>query len=158
MASSELFLWRAIDPDLPHTRAPDFDPLGGEGASLFPGRWHTPAPGKRLVYASGHPALAFCKLLAHSPGLERVALVGFRLRTPGIDEVEVDVALLRPEGLQQTQVLGDRWYREGRYPVLKVPSAILPLASNYVIRPREVELEVVERHVLPVDERLRRRI
>jgi len=156
MASSELFLWRAFDPDLPHTKTPDFDPLDGRGASLAPGRWHTSAPEKRLVYAAEHPALAFCELLAHSPGMRRVALVGFRLKTPGVEELSVDPALLKPEGIPETQALGDRWYREGKHPVLKVPSAILPLAFNYVIKPREVELGVVERKVLQVDERLRR--
>jgi len=156
MASSELLLWRAFDPDLPHAKAPDFDPLAGEGASLFPGRWHSPAPGKRLVYAAEHPALALCELLAHDPGLGRVALVGFRVRVENIYVPLVDPALLRPEGLPRAQTLGDRWFREGQSPVLKVPSALLPLAWNYVIKPAEAQIEVLERRTLAVDERLRR--
>jgi len=88
--------------------------------------------------------------------MRRVALVGFRLQTPGVETFPVDPALLEPEGIPQIQALGDRWYREGEWPVLKMPSAILPLAFNYLIKPREVELVIVEQRVFPVDPRLRR--
>ena len=152
MASTELLLWRAYDPDLPHTKAPGYDPLGGEGARFSPGRWHTEGEGKRLVYASEHPALAFCELFAHNPLLARVALVKFWVRTPGLDTFGREAL---EGGLARTQALGDRWYREGAYPVLKVPSALLPLAWNYVVKPKEVELRLLERHVFKVDERLR---
>jgi len=45
----------------------------------------------------------------------------------------------------------------GEHPVLRVPSALLPLAHNYLIKPRgsRVSLRVFRKEQLRVDERLR---
>lgn len=37
------------------------------------------------------------------------------------------------EDHSKCQPLGDQWYEEGKTPVLKVPSAVLPDCSNYVL-------------------------
>jgi len=159
MATIELELWRGYDPSLPHTRTPGFNPLAGEGVRFAPGRWHTRRQDRYLVYASEHPALALCELLAHNDGLEAVVLVGFRLRAPGFDEVPRARAtpFLGPDGYAETQRIGDTWYAEGEHPVLRVPSALLPLANNFLIKPRDprVSLRVVREERLEVDERLR---
>jgi len=159
MAIIELELWRGYVPSLPHTRAPGFDPLAGEGVRFAPGRWHTRHQGRYLVYASEHPALALCELLAHDDGLAEVVLVGFVLRAPGLDEIprRQVAAFLGPEGYGETQKIGDRWYASGDHPVLRVPSVLLPLAHNFLIKPRDprVSLRVVREERLEVDARLR---
>jgi len=55
--------------------------------------------------------------------------------------------------------MGYAWYMSGDHPVLRVPSALLPLAHNYLIKPHDsrVSLRVFREERLKVDERLRRR-
>ncbi len=159
MGTIELVLWRGYDPTLPHTRKPGFDPLGGEGVRFAPGRWNPVIPDGRIVYASEHPALVLCELLAHDETLERLVLLEFHLRAPGLSRYtreEVGEWLVRGD-VEATQALGERWYRSGEAPVLAVPSALLPLSTNYLIRPdaHGVELKVLRIEEVRVDERLR---
>lgn len=96
--------------------------------------------------------MAFCEPLAYNPLLRRLVLVQEGVRTPELNSFGREAL---EEGLAHTQALGDRWYREGNYPVLRVPSALLPLDWNYVVKPRAVEFGLPERHVFEADERLR---
>jgi len=159
MGSIELVLWRGYDPSLPYARAPNFDPLSGEGVRHVSGRWNTVAPYRNLVYASEHPALALCELLAHDDGLENVALIEFRIRSPGMESIDpASVRRFFADGdVLATQRLGDDWYENGSFPLLEVPSALLPFACNYLVKPRhpKVTLQLLRRESVAVDERLR---
>jgi len=158
MASTRLELWRAYDPDLDFTQEPDFDPLAGEGASFASGRWHTKAPGKRIVYASEHAALAYLEMLARAEGaLERLAFVRFEVVTPGVHRPPAAV-LQRVRDRKATRAFGDGWYANHPLPVLEVPSVILPPGRNYLIRVASVEINLLERFTLPVDERIRKKL
>lgn len=42
------------------------------------------------------------------------------------------------------QPLGNRWHEEGKTPVLKVPSAVLPLSFNYVINPEHPDTKRIK--------------
>lgn len=111
----------------------------GEGARRYGGRWNS--PGTRIVYASESRALAALELLVHVPvNLLSQPFRFFRISTPGRH-----VRSLTPDTLPsgwnsplvspETQTLGDEWIRSGRSPVLRVPSAIIPGESNYLINP-----------------------
>jgi RES domain-containing protein len=45
----------------------------------------------------------------------------------------------------ENQAIGDTWVAEGRSLVLRVPSAIVPSASNYLINPAHTVTETPER-------------
>src|SRR5918997_3321701 len=116
-----------------HARAA-FD---GEGARLYGGRWNS--PGTRVASASDSVALAALEVLAH---LESTAVLqAYSLATIRFPESAVetlDAASLPSDWRRfpspaENQALGDRWVAEGRSLVLRVPSAIVPSASNYLI-------------------------
>jgi RES domain-containing protein len=55
------------------------------------------------------------------------------VETLGVDSLPSDWRRFPPP--PENQALGDGWVLEGRSPVLRVPSAIVPAASNYLINP-----------------------
>jgi RES domain-containing protein len=125
--------WRLVKSR--HARAA-FD---GEGARLYGGRWNS--PGTRVAYASDSVALAALEVLAH---LESTAVLqAYSLATIRFPESAVetlDAASLPSDWRRfpsppENQALGDRWVADGRSVVLRVPSAIVPTASNYLINP-----------------------
>jgi RES domain-containing protein len=121
----------------------------GEGARLAGGRWNS--AGAPVVYTAGSAALAALEMLVH---LGRGAtLPAYVLIECAFDESLV-VALDRsrlgdrwraypaPPRLQQ---LGDAWLKSGVSAVLEVPSAVIPLASNYLINPRHGDFASIQR-------------
>ena len=109
-------------------RAPYAD-LGGEGARLFGGRWNS--PGLPLVYLAEHQALAVLEVCVHldlPPDLLPDDYVLVQADLP--DEVE---AVTNMPG--DPRAFRDDWLRAGRTPVLRVPSVIVPGASNLLLNP-----------------------
>lgn len=119
----------------------------GEGARLYGGRWNS--PGTRVAYASDSIALAALEVLAHlqSTGVLQAYSVA-SIRFPE-SEIEVLDAASLPKGWRrfpsppENQAVGDRWVTESRSLVLRVPSAIIPSASNYLLNPRHPEFSSV---------------
>jgi RES domain-containing protein len=125
--------WRLVKSR--HARAA-FD---GEGARLYGGRWNS--QGSRVAYASDSVALAALEVLAHLQStavLQAYSLATIRFPESTVETV--DPASLPAEWRRfpsppENQAIGDRWVAEGRSLVLRVPSAIVPSASNYLINP-----------------------
>jgi len=159
MGSTELFLWRAYDPDRPFTQRPDFDPLSGEGASFISGRWHTARPDVRIVYAAEHPALALLELYVHiEHALHRYALVEFLVETPGVTRPPASV-LEALDDVRVTRAFGNAWYMGDANPVLEVPSVLVPKGLNYLIRIDDtVRLKRLGVTTYPLDRRLAARL
>lgn len=112
----------------------------GEGARVYGGRWNS--PGTRLAYASDSIALATLEVLAH---LQSTAILqSYVLTAIGfpVELVEVPDLASLPRGWRrypappENQAVGDRWVAEGRSLVLRVPSAIIPSAGNFLINPQ----------------------
>lgn len=56
-----------------------------------------------------------------------------------------------------TRVIGDEWLREGRAPVLAVPSAVVPAEHNYLLNPdhaRFADLDWDRSEPVTLDDRL----
>jgi len=137
--------------------------LDGEGARLAGARWNS--PGTPMVYTAGSLALAALELRAH---IERSALVprdltAFEIDTPDAlhaDVLDADAELpddWRTPDHPACRAAGDRWARRGDTAVLRVPSAIVPIESNYLINPQHPEtgtIRVVARHAFAFDPRL----
>lgn len=113
--------------------------MTGEGARLYGGRWTS--KGRRAVYTSATIALATLEIVAQ---LETAAPLSayslFPLTIPDALVTALDLRRLPPDwrgypAPARLQALGDRWLDEGRSPVLRVPSAIVPSEFNYVLAP-----------------------
>ena len=116
------------------------DSLSGGGGAHTSGRWHL--RGTRIVYTSATLSLAALEVLVH---------VNRANAPPDLVAVEIDLpSSLRIERLPGTQFpagwdahpspvagqeLGTRWVASCRSPVLRVPSAVIPRESNYLLNP-----------------------
>lgn len=126
--------WRLLRTDF------SAEPLSGQGARLFGGRWNR--RGTPSVYASEHLSLAALELFV-------------RLQMGDSGEVFVSVPIEIPESVRvarieagalpkdwrempagrSTQEIGQDWITKGETAVLMVPSVIVPLEYNLVLNP-----------------------
>lgn len=113
------------------------------------GRWNS--AGNKVNYTSESIPLAFLENMVRRQG------VGFNdlfrimfISMPGDAIIEtIDMAVLEwgwrhPNDYGQCQELGDDWYNAGRSLALKVPSAVMPEAFNYVINTQHAMYSQVE--------------
>lgn len=126
--------WRIVKAT--RARATAFD---GEGARRHGGRWNS--PGVRIVYTAESASLAALELLVHLQASRLLA--AYALLPARFDEALVETLVTRglpprwkeypaPVALQE---IGDRWARGRRTVVLRVPSAVMPVESNFLINP-----------------------
>lgn len=133
----------------------------GEGARLHGGRWNS--PGVAMVYCADSVSLALLEILVH---VERQALLSTysvlevtfepeHVEAPGRTLLPDDWRVSPPSAA--TQGTGDAWIREARSVVLEVPSAIVPMESNYLLNPHHEsfsELDLGAPEDFSVDRRL----
>ena len=120
------------------TRRPYAD-LSGEGARLVGGRWNS--PGRAALYLAESPALAVLEVLvhldlgAHLIPVDCVILaVDLSVLGDVSDWVEDGPSL--PPSDAECRAIGDAFLDSGRALALRVPSILVPRASNFVINPR----------------------
>jgi RES domain-containing protein len=119
----------------------------GEGARLYGGRWNS--PGRAVIYLADSRALAALESLVHHPGIPEIGYVRFPVSfKPSLIEAMstagLGAHLQSPVVAPETQAFGDRWLREGLKPVLKVPSALIPEESNYLLNPAHPKFSQIE--------------
>lgn len=137
-------------------RVSSFADLSGAGGLHVDGRWHR--RGTPIVYASDSVALALLEVLTQ---------VEDRLELPP------DFQLLRIEGpdilpvahwdeplpsLDASRDWGDRWLAERTTPLARVPAAVAPHSTNWLINPAHAaasELRLVGTERWDWDARLR---
>jgi len=124
-------------------RISDHADLSGEGGRLVSGRWHE--RGAPIAYLADHPALALVENLVHLeidledlPETYQLLTVEFP-EDVAITEIDRE-ALARTDArwhtnLAVTRSEGSGWLREGRTALLRVPSVILPDATNVLLNP-----------------------
>ncbi|MCF0071184.1 RES family NAD+ phosphorylase [Dyadobacter sp. CY261] len=118
-------------------------------ASGMRGRWNS--TGNKVIYTSESIPLAFMENMVRRQG------VGFNtdfkimlIQIP--DDVLIESVAMTsletgwrdPNDYSQCQPLGDKWFNAGKSPVLKVPSAVMPEAFNYVINTSHPDYARVE--------------
>lgn len=143
-------------------RISNFADLNGIGGTLYSGRWHN-AP-RAVVYLSENPEGALLETLAHLDSkLARLPLTLQMLRI----EAQGVVSLLdaqppeRPDwtaNLSTSQAIGDDWLDGGRSALLRVPSAILPMARNVLFNPLHPDaraVRITDVFKVPLDARLK---
>jgi RES domain-containing protein len=114
--------------------------FSGEGARIYGGRWNS--PGTAMIYTAQSQALAVLEMLIHldSPELlKRYSL--FEVEMDLLYVAELDLSNLSrnwranptPAGVR---ALGDDWVASRRSVVLRVPSALVPAESTFLLNPQ----------------------
>lgn len=118
-----MILWRSCNASLSGI----FD---GTGGMLSAGRWHS--RGQPITYSASVPSLTLLERLVHVEDpdlLPPLAIVAYEA-PDDLPMEEVSLAALPPDWRDDsvlTRRLGDAWIGSKRAPLLRVPSAILPL-------------------------------
>ena len=135
-------------------RAHAEQPLTGEGARRFGGRWNH--VGTSLVYTSATLSLAVLEYLVNLPISDLPDdLVSIQVQVPD-DLARAEIAIDDlPENWrtfpasEELKDIGSDWVREGTTPFLSVPSVVIPNELNYLVNPAHKEARRVE--VVSVD-------
>ena len=115
----------------------DHNPIDGEGASKYPGRWNSNKT--RMVYTASSLSLARSEMARHInledlPDNFRV----YEIEIPDQDYPEVkplpDDWNNDPES-DSTKTIGDEYFSDKSVPGVKVPSVCDPKSYNYLLNP-----------------------
>lgn len=109
----------------------------GEGSFRYGGRWVP--EGYRVLHASDSRALAFCECMANlgfSPLPHKLALMQIHIpaavKVKTVQMKELSRNWTQPSSIECRRI-GEAWLIEGKFAVLKVPSAVIQQEFNYVM-------------------------
>lgn len=134
----------------------------GEGAEDAGGRWNS--QGTRIVYASSAVSLSILEILVN---LEKNLVLSSYVVIPfSFDDnliLELKEEDLPDEWAAQpppvtSQQVGDDWAQSKSSLLLRVPSAVVPIESNYLLNPAHPDFDKIKIGnpiPLPFDERLK---
>ena len=140
---------------------PHIASTAGLGGLYSEGRWHK--LGSPVLYTSAHLSLAKLEVLANAPALPE-GYFALTLEIPDTASIKCLEVSGLPSGWKEmpyssaTMQLGETWLREGRFWLLRVPSAQSPTEYNYLLNPLHPEhktLRVVSLEPHPFDTRLK---
>ena len=122
--------------------------LNGVGARLYGGRWNS--KGHPVLYTAGSRALSALEVLVHVP-LKNIVqdfciatiLIPDKMPVKTITRKELPSGWQSLASFPELQKVGDAWLEEGKYPVLKIPSVVIPEEFNYLVNPLHPEAEGV---------------
>lgn len=123
-----------------------FSGVGGRYAS---GRWHP--QGYKISYTSESLALASLEVFVHSETTNiPLACISATIpdTTPILEITDLPTNWQDVSAYSVLQEIGRKWIRQMEYPVLKVPSAIIPVEYNYLINPEHPQLQLQPEQVL----------
>lgn len=131
--------------------------ISGQGAFLYGGRWNS--AGLHALYTSENNLLAALEVAVRVP-LTKISreFVMVPIDTP--DPVDIFQPALKKNwhhDLTYTKNLGDRFLREGKYLLMKVPSALMSGTFNYIVNPKHEsfrQLKALPFQPLVFDDRL----
>jgi RES domain-containing protein len=117
-------------------------------ASGFPGRWNS--KGLFVIYTSSSRALASLENLVHRSGeglnkeFRTLEIeIPNNLKVQEIKQSQLSKNWFNYENYSESQKLGNKWIEESKYPVLKVPSAIVKMEHNYLINPNHEQFQKI---------------
>jgi RES domain-containing protein len=126
------------------------------------GRWNS--AGKKVIYAAESIPLAFLENMVRRQGVGfnkdfRIMIIEIpdRVKIAAIIPSDLEDGWRDSRDYSKCQRVGDKWYDEGKTMVLKVPSAIVPEAFNYIINsefPDHGMIKLVSTTDLVPDERI----
>lgn len=137
-----------------------FADLSGKGGEFVSGRWHE--KGTRVVYCADHPSTALLEMLAHlNPANIPDTFQLLKIECPDrlLPDAEIPPEIqARVHDADFTQQFGMQWLRRNSTCLLRVPSAIMPPATNILLNPGHPDadnIEIVETFEYPFDRRLK---
>jgi RES domain-containing protein len=139
--------------------------LTGLGAALSGGRWNS--KGVFLLYTSQNISLAQLETLKHYELSRRFVpnKCLIVLNVPARSALLIKAADLPPgwrndPAPKYLQQIGDLFYHQNKYLILKVPSALNPAEYNYLINPRHKDfgkIKPISTQTIAIDRRLLRK-
>lgn len=119
--------------------------VDGEGARLYPGRWNS--YGVPVVYTAASLALATLELIVQLEALPAFKYVYITATIPDPSFIYEPPKLI-PEWNQYpyphtTQALGSHWVTQNTFPVLKIPSVIIPSEFNFILNPKHPDFNKI---------------
>jgi RES domain-containing protein len=146
-------------------RISNYRDLSGLGGLKAAGRWHE--KGRRVVYATDHPASALLEVMVHLEiDFEDLPRHYQLLEIEVPDDVAVGSIFLADiekaakawrDDPRITRGFAAPWFDGAKAAVVRVPSAIMPVSSNYLINPLHSDanrIRVVGAARYPYDRRL----
>ena len=134
--------------------------LSGIGAALNPGRWNK--AGTPVLYCSERPETALLETLVNLPPMMIPDLVLLTIEIPDESYQELTPAALPQNWFHYPaptalSLIGKAWIDQQVYLALKVPSAVVHTAGNFLLNvrhPRISEVKVIDRSPFYFDRRL----
>ena len=136
--------------------------LSGKGAEVVGGRWNS--KGNPMLYTSQSIALCVTEIAVHVPlGILPKDYQLVHIELPKTEILEVKKL---PKDWQtfphanSTQMIGDKFLKENKFLVMKVPSAMVQGEFNYLINPWHKDFNKIKIHKIEnftFDERLFKR-
>jgi RES domain-containing protein len=123
--------------------------FSGVGGLYASGRWHP--QGYKISYTSESLALASLEVFVHSETTNiPLACVSAMIpdTTPILEITDLPANWQEVSADPILQEIGRKWLKAMDYPVLKVPSAIIPVEHNYLINPEHPDLNLQPERVL----------
>lgn len=111
------------------------DDLSGNGAFLYGGRWNN--PGTHLLYTAENNILAALEIALRIP-LQEISENYIMVPIQIPKSAELSIPKLRSNwntDLAYTKQIGDHFVKEEKHLLMKVPSALISDAFNYLINP-----------------------
>lgn len=133
--------------------------ISGTGAKIYGGRWNP--PGFEALYTSQYISLSILEILVRASKNtlpDSYTLTSFDIPENGIYQVQLKK--LKPgwiSDLKYTQEIGEGFLRENKSLCLRVPSAIVPQESNFLLNPQQRDfkkVKIIATELLELDKRL----
>ena len=135
-------------------------------ASGLPARWNS--AGIFMIYTASSRSLACLENVVHMGSLDLVKpFVIMVISIPDDIEIKELAVSSLPDGWSQTgeiaylkcRSFGDKWAENAETAILKVPSAIVPFESNYLINPSHPDfykISIVNEEQFSFDQRIKK--
>jgi len=136
--------------------------LSGTGGLQAPGRWHE--RGMRVIYLADTPAGALLEACVHTSAGDvppRYTLLAISV-TEDVSTEVVEAGALPADWINKVEVtrgIGSAWLHSRRSALLRVPSALVPAAFNFVLNPLHADAEqlsIKSTYAYPFDPRIKK--
>lgn len=134
--------------------------LSGEGARIYGGRWNS--EGVPAVYFGSSRSLAVLEVLVHLPTdlvPDNFCMAHFEVDVPFKEILLKDLPTNWNDYpfLKQVQLIGNQFFKDNQFLLLKVPSALVEHEYNYIANPLHHDinkLKLIENLNFSFDKRL----